>query len=119
MENIELQIHREYFPSGQLKAEWSEKNEKLEGWRRLWFENGQLFAEAEYHDGLMNGLLQQWSPEGLLVLSAHLENDEYHGPFKSWWQSGLPKEDGVYIQGKMQKGFRFYKVNGDFWKEYG
>jgi antitoxin component YwqK of YwqJK toxin-antitoxin module len=117
MEKLELQDHREYFPSGRLKAEWSEKDGKLEGLRRLWFDNGQLFAEAEYHNGVINGMLRQWSSEGILVLLAYLENDEYHGPYKSWWQSGIPKEDGVYVQGKRQKGFQFYKLNGDFWKE--
>ncbi|HEY0199518.1 MAG TPA: hypothetical protein VGC19_13460 [Rhodanobacter sp.] len=117
MNNNELQAHREYFPNGQLKTEWFEKDGKIEGWRRHWLKNGQLFSEAEYRDGLTNGVLREWSEDGRLILLAHTKDGEFHGHYQAWWDDGLRKEEGVYFHGKPTNGYRWYRVNGEFWKE--
>ena len=48
--------HKEYYASGQLKAEKSFKNGKLEGLAKEYFADGQLRAEKSFKDGKKEGL---------------------------------------------------------------
>lgn len=117
MKDGRLQAHREHYPSGMLKTEWTEKDGKLEGMRRFWFENGQLFAEAEYRDGLTNGVIREWTEDGQLTLLATCKDGKLDGHYQSWWDDGVPKEDGFYLQGRSQKGYRWFRPNGELWRE--
>lgn len=117
MKDVKAKTLRQCYPSGRLKAEWTEKDGKLDGLRRFWFESGQLFAEAEYRDGVIDGYLREWTEEGRMTLLAKAKGGEFHGDYQSWWDDGVIKEEGVYVAGKRQPGYRWYRSNGEFWRK--
>lgn len=117
MTDQDLQVHRRYFPTGELMSEWTELNGLLHGWRRFWFVDGRLFTEAEYRNGLPHGLIREWTEDGQLTLLAMRKDGKLDGHYQSWWDDGVKKEDGFYVQGRKQKGYRWFRSNGELWRE--
>jgi antitoxin component YwqK of YwqJK toxin-antitoxin module len=71
----------------------------------------------EYRDGLSHGLIREWTEEGQLTLQATYKDGKLDGHYQSWWDDGIPKEDGFYVHGRRQKGYHWFRSNGELWRE--
>ena len=54
------EVRKEYYPSGELKYEWSVKNGKLEGIGKEYYENGKLESETNYKNGEWEGVSKDY-----------------------------------------------------------
>lgn len=111
-------VIRDHFDSGELRSEYSEdESQRKDGVSRHWYKNGQLMSEAEYRRGQAQGVLREWNENGRLIMYSERSNGKLHGHFQSWWDDGTPKEDGYYLNGERQAGYRWYRADGSLWTE--
>lgn len=106
-----------HYDSGEISSEYEEIDGVINGCLKRWHQNGALFVEAEYKDGLIHGFSKQWTESGIQTLSCSLQNGSFHGKYQSWWDDGVLKEEGYFIDGVRQPGYRWHKTDGSLWKE--
>ncbi len=70
------EVRKEYYESGQLKAEGNLKDGKLEGPLKTYNPSGQLKAEGNFKDGKQEGITRIHSPSGQLQVEAYFMNGQ-------------------------------------------
>jgi antitoxin component YwqK of YwqJK toxin-antitoxin module len=107
-----------YFPTGEVESR-HEVTDPSRGrsLRRRWYRNGQLFSETEFLHRKPHGRIREWTETGTLILDAVNKNGILDGYYQSWWDDGTLKEQGTFINGKRQTGYRWFATDGSLWKE--
>ena len=80
--------------------------------QRMVNDDGKLLATFEYLDGVLDGISRVYTPRGTLVQELHYAAGKLHGPYHTWWESGLPKEDGEFVNGQRVGEYRWYDLDG-------
>ncbi len=60
------EVHKEYYESGQLKAETSYKDGKKDGIEKQYYESGQLQGETNFKDDKLEGISKYYHESGQL-----------------------------------------------------
>ncbi len=81
------EVHKEYYPSGQLKLEYDYKDGEQEGIYKRYYETGQVEEEGSFKDGEQEGLRKGYYESG---------NISYIDTFKNgkWIHRKSYDEDG-------------------------
>jgi antitoxin component YwqK of YwqJK toxin-antitoxin module len=61
---------RRWWPSGQLKEEFTHVQGSRDGLYRRWHQNGQIAEEFAYKGGVAEGRYRQWAEDGILTQDA-------------------------------------------------
>jgi len=63
-----------YYNNGNKESEREYKNDKVNGWARLWYESGQLHMEATYIDNKVHGTRTAYHKNGQKFCQAEYDN---------------------------------------------
>ncbi len=88
-----------HFPSGQMKLEEQNKDDKKHGFSRAWYENGQKKIEGFYKNGSPIGVRQAWYENG--QLKSRVESNEKCnkvGLYQLFYENGNKKKEATYNQ---------------------
>lgn len=72
----------DYYPNGNVKAEYTLVNGKMHGKLKVYFENGELKKTGSYANGLENGLFQEYDESGKLEAEVLMKNGKKNGLLK-------------------------------------
>ena len=72
-------IHRGWFPNGQLKFQYSYKNDIKEGLAEEWYADGKKYKSMHYRNGQEEGLQQMWGEDGKLRANYEARNGRNYG----------------------------------------
>jgi len=76
-----------YFKNGNKQSEVDYRNDKVNGWARMWFENGKLHVEATYKDSKTHGVRNAFHENGKVFCRAEYENGKLLRK-KNWDENG-------------------------------
>ncbi|MEL6558215.1 MAG: toxin-antitoxin system YwqK family antitoxin [Bacteroidota bacterium] len=132
--------NKEYYPGGQLKAEFNGKKNAADGLVKVYYEsgslqgilnykkgvqdgksvlyheNGNVYKEYFYKDGIQEDTMKIYYDNGALKELSIIKNKEKNGIFKSYFDNGQLEIDGFAKDGVAHGFCTFYKKNGDVWK---
>jgi antitoxin component YwqK of YwqJK toxin-antitoxin module len=109
---------RVLYPTGEVESSVDIVDPLLEkSIQRRWYRNGQMLSEVELVSGIPNGRVRQWTENGTLILDAVKLNNVHDGLYQSWWDNGVLKEQGVFLKGERQPGYKWFKNDGSLWQE--
>jgi antitoxin component YwqK of YwqJK toxin-antitoxin module len=105
---------REYYDTGELKAELEYRSGALNGAVREFLRNGDLASQTGYQDGGMHGERRVFSQtgEGVIVETASYAHDRLHGARTVTFDNGKPWCEETYSDGLLQGEKRLYFKNG-------
>ena len=92
-------IHKEWYLTGELRAEWNFKNGLPEGEVIRRFKNWQIQSKLNYQNGLLEGLSKSWHETGEINAEMNFKNGMLHGSLKIWDLSGTIIKEGNYMEG--------------------
>jgi len=95
-----LEIEKEYYADGTVKATRLYRNGILEGISIEFSQEGIILKAIEYRSGLIAG-------EGLV-----LQDGSRTGPWKEYYPGGSLKAEGTYDNGNKTGPWKYYHVNG-------
>ncbi len=72
---------KEYYASGQLRAERFCENGRFHGPSKNYYENGKLKFESLYKDGTLEGPAKEYDENGALQREMSFKNNSIEGPF--------------------------------------
>ena len=113
-----VDVHREYYSSGALKAEYHMKNNKFDGIYKAFYESGVILATGQYKNGKRTGLWYNYHSNGK-ILSIEKLNNEHLISFDGWDKNGVQMvKDGTgtakfYYDNGQIKSIQSFK-NGHF-----
>ena len=113
-------VWKEWYETGEKKAEYSFLNGKEHGIRsvwhqngslgeqgsmqfgmqegdwKIWYENGQLQAQTTYTKGIENGTRIQWNNAGQKISEAEVQGGMQNGLRRFWYDNGQLKAQGYF-----------------------
>ncbi|MDU8886992.1 toxin-antitoxin system YwqK family antitoxin [Yeosuana sp. MJ-SS3] len=92
---------KEWYENGQLKAEATWEDGKMEGLKKSWYENGQLWIEKTYKEGKEDGVLKLWHDNGHLQDEGTYRDGKEEGVWKNYDEEGKLIKETTYEDGKI------------------
>ncbi len=94
---------KEYAENGKEIAEYSLKNEKLDGRLRKWSDKGMLLVDYAYHEGVFTGAQKEWFENGSQHKSyTYTKEGKLTGIGTEWHQNGVKALEANYQDGKVE-----------------
>ena len=125
-----LEVEREYFPDGSVKATRLYRNGILEGISIEFSPEGTIVAAVEYRNGLLageglvlqdgsrSGSWKEYYPDGSLKAEGEYDNGTRTGPWKFYHPNGKTEQTGKYNkEGKPEGTWRWYYDSGQLLRE--
>ncbi len=100
IELVRLEVARDYYPSGQVKAMQTYRNGIAQGVRRDFDQEGNITSGALYEDGLKVA-------DGIT-----LEDGVRDGSWTTYYKNGETKAEGTYENGIKTGVWKYYHPNG-------
>ena len=91
---------KEYYESGELKAEYKTKNGVRHGKCCYYYQNGNKEKTVCYINGKENGLYQEFYPNGKLKMEAYYKKGKQDGLLKVYFENGQLKIVNEFSSGK-------------------
>ncbi len=111
------EVKKEYYPSGELKAETNYQNGKKEGIVKWYYENGQLQLQAYLKNGKPEGIYKTYYRNGQLSVEVNYKNGWMEGIEKRYYESGQLQYE-INWKNHMRNGIsKFYYRNGQLMDE--
>ena len=108
---------KEYYPNGNLKAEKTFRNGKIEGEVKEYYDSGEIQWITIFKDDKPNGVLKEFFKSGKLRMEETLQNGRLEGMRKTYYESGALRSTDYYNDGFRNGPWERYFENGDlFWK---
>lgn len=105
--------YKEFYPSGAVKNEGKNIDEKSVGKWKYYFESGELEAEGEYFGGLRNGRWTYYHKNGSVAADGRFQNGDKSGIWKYYYPDGSISSEGQ-MKNDVQEGFwKLYYPTGD------
>lgn len=102
-----------FFPSGQLKEEFSFLNDQLHGEYKTYHYNGNLALMQHYQHGLIHGETLEYHPNGEISLQGYYnDSGKEEGNWKLFHSNGRLKVDKNYSNGLLRGEVKEYYYNG-------
>lgn len=125
-----LEVEKEYYPEGAVKAIRLYRNGILEGISTELARDGTILAAKEYRNGLVageglvledgsrNGRWKEYYPDGSLKAEGEYENGIKTGPWKYFHANGKLEQAGTYNkEGKPEGRWQWYFDSGQLLRE--
>jgi len=112
-----IEVHKTYYPNGNLNCEIHYKDGKRDGLCRAFYENGNSKVEVNYKDGKYNGLFRVFYENGNLETEANYKDDERTGICKRFYKYGKLKWEITYTDGKPDGVRKEYYADGRLKRE--
>jgi uncharacterized protein len=119
-EGIKEGGYEEYYDNGKMRSKGAYTRDALHGPYKQWFPNGLLDCEGKYEGGKQHG---QWmyfnesgSPKVTVLFSYGTETKRRYenGTFTEHYESGLPKSEMSYADGKLDGPFTEWYDKGEY-----
>jgi antitoxin component YwqK of YwqJK toxin-antitoxin module len=94
-------------------AEYKNKNNKLEGERRVWYTTGQLRMREFYLDDKLEGKSEYWHENGQLESQDFFQNRKPEGISKWWYNNGQIRGVEFRKNGQINGICRGWDMNGN------
>jgi len=110
----------EYYENGKKRAEGTYLNDEKNGAYKAWFEKGNLDCEGKYNKGLQDGTWyfshEDGKPKVTVVFKNGVETKRRYenGTFKDYYDSGIPKSEYSYENGKKEGPFTEWYDKGQY-----
>jgi len=116
--NVRNGYHREWYISGQLRAEWFYVFGKLEGPYTFWYEDGQLWYSQFYKNDSLDSISTWYHEDGKLSTSSFYINGNLDGVLQRWNDSGVMTDSSGYNNGNLIGYDTKWDENGDLDRKY-
>jgi antitoxin component YwqK of YwqJK toxin-antitoxin module len=90
---------REYYETGQLRAETHYLHGTAHGTKKVLYANGNPQTEGAFVEGTLEGCWKDYYDTGTLLAEYHLVHGKRHGTEKKVHANGKPKSQGNYVTG--------------------
>jgi hypothetical protein len=112
-----LQTYRAYYPSKQLKTEYTyyldaNGRQLQHGVCRMWHANGKLSDEVPMVHGKMQGVWQAYYATGERMFEQTYADGKLNGPATRFYQSGKKEEYGIHENGQKDGVWITWHENG-------
>jgi antitoxin component YwqK of YwqJK toxin-antitoxin module len=104
-------VSKGWFPSGQLKHQWTWKNNEMNGLWIRWHRNGQIYKKITYKNGEKDGLWTNWYRHGQIRDEGIWKNGKKDGLWTFWYEGGNKWKEVTYKNGKL--------ISSKLWDEKG
>ena len=108
---------KEYYPTGELKAEYKIKSNHLHGAVKEYYKNGTLKEKAFYKNGELEGIKKVYYKNGKLDYETEFKNNIENGFHKDYSKEGILVAEGYFIDGKQDGITRWYFPDGKIEQE--
>jgi antitoxin component YwqK of YwqJK toxin-antitoxin module len=104
---------KEYAENGKEIAEYSLKNEKLDGRLRKWSDKGVLLVDYIYQQGIFAGPQKEWYENGNQYKSyTYNKEGKLTGNGTEWHQNGVKALEANYLDGRIEGEITEWYDNG-------
>jgi antitoxin component YwqK of YwqJK toxin-antitoxin module len=105
------------YPNGQLKEQYYVRidrkgNQAGDGRYSSWYADGQVQAEETYKNGKLEGLFTTWYENGKMQVKGTYKNGKLEGLFTTWYENGQMQMEGTYKNGNLEGLFTLWDRNG-------
>ena len=103
-----------YWETGLIaaKGSYDAQNRRIKLWH-IYFEDGTLSVIINYKAGQANGAVTMYYPGGKTkILDCNYKLGKLDGMYKKFFQSGLPQEEGPYVNGVKHGHWKLYNPEG-------
>lgn len=105
-------MEREFYPSGELKAEATFKNGVQHGDYRIYYENGKLEEKGRYENGKLVDTVYSYYPSGVLEMKSPKLDSLIRVVTTAYYPSGkLKSKVNIVIDIKRGEGYLYYEEN--------
>src|SRR6218665_826710 len=101
-----------YYDNGQIKTEYSVKDDELSGLQKSYYENGNLKKEGNWDKDKETGLFKFYDENGVLENDETYSSGELHGPAHFYYPDGTMEYSCVYFYGKKNGVAEKYNEEG-------
>ncbi|WP_194436606.1 toxin-antitoxin system YwqK family antitoxin [Vibrio fluminensis] len=106
-------IHRTFYPNGQVKAEYTNKNNIAAGEYVSYYKNGQVSYRVNYVSGMQEGPGYSYSENGFLYLETTFRKGKKHGVVRGWYSEDQLRFEKNYREGKQHGAMTHYYESGN------
>lgn len=89
-------ISKEFYPSGQLKAEIKFEKGKVNGQLKTYFEDGQIAEISDWKNDSLNGLAKYYYDNGVLYQESNYKAGKLNGEENTFYENGKLKTSLLY-----------------------
>ncbi len=108
---------KEYYPTGELKAEYQVKDDQLHGRVKEYYKNGKLKEEAFYENGELEGIKKVYYKNGKLDYETEFRNGQENGFHRDYNEEGILIAEGYFKNGKQDSITTYYFPDGQIESE--
>lgn len=107
-----------FWENGSLKAEGRMIDGKEQGLWKEYYESGEKRAEVNYENGVREGPSIVFWPSGGIKREGEYLADQYNGQWTSWYENGQKEEEGWFQHGKETGQWRLWDSLGHLTEEH-
>ncbi len=109
---MELNIHIEKWPNGQVKEKYTfykraDGKERRHGLQEEWHENGRKKREWKWAHSKWDGTFITWRADGTITCIGAHKKRKAHGLFKGWSQKCQLQYEKEFVDGRLERGESF------------
>ena len=110
---LENGMQKEFFESGNLRAQGAMVDGRLNGPFTEWYDNGQVHFEITWKDGLQSGKLSEFYEDGSKKMEAQFEAGIPVGTQTIWYSNGQAEKATSFEKGLEHGPFETWHENGN------
>lgn len=101
-----------YYKNGQVSAEMTFVDDKIDGVYKRYYSNGQLSEETLYDNGELEGKFKTFHRNGAVNIEGEYKDDKPFGHWKYYHDNGQLIEEGDFKDGERIGVWESYRYNG-------
>lgn len=114
--STQVDIRKQFYPSGKLWEEGFYKNGKEEKWRE-YYESGNLKSERFYKNGVIDGISKEYYKDGAVRFEWLHKDGKLDGVRKGYYENGAVESEWPYKDGKLNGIMKSYDEKGNVQSE--
>jgi hypothetical protein len=107
-----VNVEKEYFSNGNIRAEYFLKDGKLNGLKKVYYESGKINWEAFYKNDTLNGIYREFSESGILIVEGAFFRGQQHGLFEIYYPNGVLKDEVFFVDGHEHGRHKIFYESG-------
>ena len=92
VDNIEVEVHRNYYETGELNQEWLQTTYELHGYHKTFYKSGQLKQHIEYRKNEWFGVDNRYFENGNIEQQVTRLNDSLYLN-EAWFSNGIKRHE--------------------------
>ena len=106
-------VYKEFYPSGGIKMEGLNEDERSEGEWKYYFESGEIQAKGEFESGLRIGEWVYYHKNGTKSAVGKFTSGEEDGVWKHYYEDGTVSAEGAMESGERDGFWKLYYPTGE------